>query len=235
MCGADHGAESEPDGRAIGGRVRIAIVCGGLIPKINSKRPVISENKGEIMPGLRVISGEAKGRKLRMVPGGGTRPINDRVKQALFNILGPDVEQSMFLDLFAGTGSVGIEALSRGAALAVFLDRDPRAIRTIEANLEHTGLSEKARVLRQDAFVYLARKNGQQFDYAYVAPPQFKEIWHKAILKMDRDAEVLNPDAWVVAQIHPNEYKELALDRLVEFDRRRYGSTELVFYELTGS
>jgi 16S rRNA (guanine(966)-N(2))-methyltransferase RsmD len=187
------------------------------------------------MPGLRVISGEAKGRKLRMVPGAGTRPINDRVKQALFNILGPDVEQSMFLDLFAGTGSVGIEALSRGATFAVFLDTDPRAIRTIEANLDHTGLSEKALVRRQDAFVYLAQKNGQTFDYAYVAPPQFKEIWHKAILKLDRDEGVLNPDAWAIAQIHPNEYQELALEHLVEFDRRRYGSTELIFYELTGS
>ncbi len=170
-----------------------------------------------------------------MVPGGGTRPINDRVKQALFNILGPDIEQSTFLDLFAGTGSVGIEALSRGANLAVFLDTDPRAIRTIKANLDHTGLSEKARVLRKDAFVYLAQTNRELFDYAYIAPPQFKEIWHKTILMLDRDAEALNPDAWVIAQIHPNEYRELALDRLVEFDRRRYGSTELVFYELTGS
>jgi 16S rRNA (guanine(966)-N(2))-methyltransferase RsmD len=187
------------------------------------------------MPGLRVISGEAKGRKLRMVPGGASRPISDRVKQALFNILGPDIEQSVFLDLFAGTGSVGIEALSRGASLAVFLDTDKRAIRTIEANLEHTCLSERARVLRQDAFGYLSQKSADKFDYVYVAPPQFKGIWEKAIMKLDRGSEVLNPDAWVIAQIHPNEYQELTLERLLGFDRRRYGSTELVFYELKGT
>jgi len=187
------------------------------------------------MPGLRVISGEAKGRKLRMVPGGATRPVSDRVKQALFNILGPDIDQSAFLDLFAGTGSVGIEALSRGASLAVFLDTNLRAIRTIEANLDHTGLKVRARVLRQDAFAYLSTTGGQRFDYVYVAPPQFKDIWFKAVQKLDHNPEALNPDAWVIAQIHPNEYRELALDRLEEFDRRRYGSTELVFYELSGS
>jgi hypothetical protein len=74
------------------------------------------------MSHLRVISGTAKGRKLRMVPGEGTRPVTDRVKQALFNIIGPDVEGSAFLDLYAGTGSVGIEALSRGAKRVVFVD-----------------------------------------------------------------------------------------------------------------
>jgi 16S rRNA (guanine(966)-N(2))-methyltransferase RsmD len=187
------------------------------------------------MPGLRVISGEAKGRKLRMVPGGATRPISDRVKQALFNIIGPDIEHSIFLDLFAGTGSVGIEALSRGASRAVFLDTDMRAIRTIDANLEHTGLAERARVMRQDAFEYLSLASAEKFDYIYVAPPQFKGIWDKAIMKLDLGPEVLNPDAWVIAQIHPKEHQELSLERLVGFDRRRYGSTELVFYELTGS
>ncbi len=183
------------------------------------------------MPGLRVIGGEAKGRKLRLVPGGAVRAVSDRVKGALFNILGPDVEESAFLDLFAGTGSVGIEALSRGAGRAVFLDTNPRAIRTIEANLQLTGLTKRAKVQRQDAFSYLSQKSSHQFDYVYVAPPQFKDLWHKTILKLDRDPHVLNPDAWVIAQIHPNEYLELDLTVLQEFDKRRYGSTMLVFYE----
>lgn len=187
------------------------------------------------MPGLRVIGGEVKGRKLRPVPGGATRPIGDRAKGALFNIIGPDVEQSEFLDLFAGTGSVGIEALSRGAAGAVFLDTNPRAIRTIEANLEVTGFAGRAKVQRQDAFTYLTQSSSQRFDYVYVAPPQFKDLWHRAVLKLENDPHVLNPDAWVIVQIHPNEYLELDLKALVEFDKRRYGSTMLVFYELTSS
>lgn len=187
------------------------------------------------MPGLRVIGGDAKGRRLRLVPGGATRPIGDRVKGALFNILGPDIEQSVFLDLFAGTGSVGIEALSRGAQRAVFLDSNPHAIRTIEANLAHTGYLERAKVYRQDAFAFLAQSTAHQFDYVYVAPPQFKDIWQRAIRKLAANPQILNPDAWVIAQIHPNEYLELDLKEFVEFDKRRHGSTMLVFYEFTAS
>ena len=187
------------------------------------------------MPGLRVIGGEAKGRKLRQVPGGSTRPVSDRVKEALFNILNPDIGGSAFMDLFAGTGSVGIEAISRGAALAAFLDTNPRAIRTIETNLEHTGFLERAAVMRRDAFVYLSQAPPQRFDYAYVAPPQYKDLWHKAVLQLDTDPDVLNPDAWVIAQIHPKEYLQLEMKHLVEFDKRRYGSTELIFYELAGT
>jgi 16S rRNA (guanine(966)-N(2))-methyltransferase RsmD len=185
------------------------------------------------LPGLRVIGGEARGRKLRQVPGGTTRPVGDRVKEALFNILGADVEQSAFLDLFAGTGGVGIEALSRGAERASFLDTNPRAIRTIEANLETTGYTARAKVLRQDAFSFLSQSSAAAFDYVYVAPPQYKEIWQKAVKRLDADPHVLNPDAWVIAQMHPNEYVALDLANLVEFDKRRYGSTMLVFYEFS--
>ena len=157
------------------------------------------------------------------------------MKGALFNILGPDIEQSEFLDLFAGTGSVGIEALSRGAARAVFLDTNSSAIRTIEANLELTRLAGRAKVQRQDAFSYLSHSSLQRFDYVYVAPPQFKDFWRRAVIKLDNHPHLLHPDAWVIAQIHPNEYSELDIQKFVEFDKRRYGSTMLVFYELTSS
>ena len=87
------------------------------------------------MTGLRVIGGTAKGRKLLMVPGSGTRPISDRAKESLFNLLGSAVESAEVLDLFAGTGGVGIEALSRGASRATFVESDRHAINTIQANL----------------------------------------------------------------------------------------------------
>ncbi|HEY71319.1 MAG TPA: 16S rRNA (guanine(966)-N(2))-methyltransferase RsmD [Anaerolineae bacterium] len=187
------------------------------------------------MAGIRIIGGEAQGRKLRLVPGSETRPVSDRVKEALFNILRADVQGCRFLDLFAGTGSVGIEALSRGAAHCVFLDTNRQAIRTIHANLELTGFEERAAVHRQDAFGYLSRSADQGFDLVYVAPPQHAGLWNKAVQQMDADPRVLNPDAWVIVQIHPNEYLDLSLERLEAFDRRRYGSTELVFYEFVGS
>ncbi len=183
------------------------------------------------MSHLRVISGSAKGRRLEMVPGEATRPVGDRVKEALFNILGPMVRGAAFLDLFAGTGSVAIEALSRGAEVAFLIDSSRRAIETIHKNLAITGLGGRAAVLQEDAFVYLRRGGNERFDFVYVAPPQYRELWIRAVSDLDRQPRILNPDAWVIAQIDPVEYEEYKLENLVEFDRREYGSTMLVFYE----
>lgn len=178
-----------------------------------------------------MIAGEAKGKRLDRVPGRGTRPITDRVKEALFNILGPVVVGASFLDLFAGTGSVGIEALSRGAAQCVLIDSSSKAINTIETNLDRTGTGDRATVLQVDAFDYLKTAPEWRFDIVYVAPPQYKGIWEKVIKRLDEDPRPLNPDAWVIVQIDPNEYKDLEWDHFVEFDQRTYGSTRLVFYE----
>jgi 16S rRNA (guanine966-N2)-methyltransferase len=181
---------------------------------------------------LRVIAGKARGRKLRSVPGDSTRPITDRVKESLFNILGPDIQSSHLLDLFAGTGSVGIEALSRGADFVRFLDIDRQAIATIKANLEVTGFSKQSEVLRLDAFALLERPADRRFDYTYIAPPQYKDIWKRALTSLDSHPDWLVENAWVIAQIHPREYEKLELERLAEFDQRKYGSTLLVFYEV---
>lgn len=185
------------------------------------------------MSGLRVISGKARGYKLRAVPGNSTRPITDRVKESLFNILGADVISATLLDLFAGTGSVGIEALSRGAHFVRFIDTNRQAVATTRANLKHTRLSEGAEVLRSDAFVYLEREPDQAFDYVYIAPPQYKDMWKKAMFSLSAHTGWLVEDAWVIVQIHPVEYGTLKLPNLKEFDQRKYGSTLLLFYELS--
>lgn len=179
----------------------------------------------------RVISGSAKGRRLKLVPGNTTRPIMDRVKEALFNILSGDVPDSHFLDLFAGTGAVGIEALSRGAEYVRFLDNDRTAIRTIEDNLAHTQLTEGAEVIQTDSLNYLQRRRAPSFDLVYVAPPQYQGMWKDTLLLLDGNPVHLNPDAIVVVQIDPREFEDLTLINLTEFDQRKYGKTMLVFYE----
>jgi 16S rRNA (guanine(966)-N(2))-methyltransferase RsmD len=183
------------------------------------------------MSSLRVIGGKARGRKLRPVPGDTTRPITDRTKVSLFNIIGGDIQGAAFLDLFAGTGSVGIEALSRGARFVRFLDLERAAVQTIKSNLEHTGFLDAAEVVRVDAFQHLERASHQAFDYVYIAPPQYKELWQRALLSLDAHPEWLSADAWVIVQIHPKEMITLPLQCLTEFDRRQYGSTLLVFYQ----
>src|SRR5512135_2956922 len=99
------------------------------------------------MPGLRIIGGKARGRKLRSVPGDTTRPVTDRVKEAFFNILGADIQGASFLDLFAGTGSIGIEAISRGADHVLFVDLNRLPVEIVKANLKSVGLEGNAEVL----------------------------------------------------------------------------------------
>ncbi|MCQ3932277.1 MAG: 16S rRNA (guanine(966)-N(2))-methyltransferase RsmD [Chloroflexi bacterium] len=179
----------------------------------------------------RVIAGIAKGRKLKMVPGEGTRPIMDRVKEALFSILGGNVPEASILDLFAGTGAVGIEALSRGASFARFIDRDKAAIRTVQENLETCRFTDKADVLHTDALLYLERENPTPFEIVYIAPPQYKEIWKEALQKLDAHPQHLAPDALVIVQIDPKEREDLPLQNLTLYDERRYASTLLMFFE----
>ena len=184
------------------------------------------------MSTLRVISGSARGRRLKTVTGDTTRPITDRVKESLFNILGPDVQGSVVLDLFAGTGAVGIEALSRGADFVRFVDRNRLPIKVVRENLQITGFADKAQVLQMDAFAVLKGAIDKKFDYVYVAPPQYKGMWKRALEMLDERPDWLVEDAWVIVQIHPIEFEPVTLKSLVEFDQRRHGRTLLIFYEL---
>ena len=179
----------------------------------------------------RVIAGRAKGHRLQLVPGDGTRPITDRAKEALFNIIGRDIYDAFFLDLFAGTGAVGIEALSRGATFALFTDLDRRAIRTIENNLKSTHLADEAEVYRMNAFTLLERPPDDKYEFIYVAPPQYKEIWSQALQALDANPAWLPEGTRVIVQIDPKEKTDLTLKHLIETDERRYGNTLLVFYE----
>ena len=181
------------------------------------------------MKRIRVISGVARGRKLHMVPGESTRPIQDRVKEALFNILGTDIYASTFLDMFAGTGSVGIEALSRGAEFVRFIDSNRRAIQTIKKNLELTSLGSNADVVQGNAFSLLSQPADRLFDIIFIAPPQYKELWVRSLSTLNENLGWLKDEGWIVVQIDPREYKENEFNHLEEFDRRRYGNTILLF------
>lgn len=180
---------------------------------------------------LRVIAGTARGRKLADVPGEGTRPITDRAKESLFNILAPALPGCAFFDVFAGTGAVGIEALSRGAAFARFNDKSRAAVHTIRDNLTHTGLEASAEVRQGDAFTLLSRRPDRAFDYVYIAPPQYKGMWREALETLDGQPDWLVEDGWAIVQIDPREHEAVELTHLEQFDERKYGNTLLVFYE----
>ncbi len=180
---------------------------------------------------MRVIAGAAKGRILQSVPGDATRPITDRVKSALFSILTSQerVEGRRFLDLFGGTGAVGIEALSRGAAEAVFCERDRAALRTLHRNLAATDLAARALVIPGDAFDFLARPDLAPFDVIYIAPPQYRELWLRALAVIDARSSLLCAGGRAIVQVFPKEWTEPDLSHLMLLDRRQYGSTALFF------
>ena len=180
---------------------------------------------------LRVIAGKAKGRKLKTVIGDTTRPVTDMVKEALFNILGNDVVDSKWWDVFGGTGAIGIEALSRDAASIRFTDINRLPVETIKENLANCGFSNQAEVRRGDAFALLKMAPDTQFEYIYIAPPQYKEMWSEALRILDGNSGWLDETGEIIVQIHPREYKEILLTNLHKYDERKYGSTLLLFYE----
>jgi 16S rRNA (guanine966-N2)-methyltransferase len=179
-----------------------------------------------------VIAGSARGLRLD-APGEGTRPLGDRVKQTLFAILEPDLPGARVLDLFAGSGAAGIEALSRGAVLATFVERDQAAVRTIAANLDRTHLSERGRVVRAEVLAWLRRPPTSEeggFALAFVDPPYAQPDLLVTALEML--APWLTVGARVVAKHFWRDRPPARLGLLASERERRFGETALTFYRL---
>ena len=178
---------------------------------------------------MRVVGGIAKGRNLKSVPGDSTRPILDRVKTALFDILRPEIQGKFVLDLFGGTGNVGIEAISQGAAHCTFLDIEKKAIDTINDNLSTTNLSKFSKVYKQDCFMFL-KTTKQPYDLIYIAPPQYKNIWVEVLQMISAHPNLVTDNGKLIVQIDPLEYEHVGVTNFEEYDSRIYGNTQLIFY-----
>jgi 16S rRNA (guanine(966)-N(2))-methyltransferase RsmD len=181
----------------------------------------------------RVIAGSARGRRLR-APGEGTRPFGDRVKQTLFAILEPDLPGANVLDLFAGSGAGGIEALSRGAAGATFVEHDAGAVRVIAENLAGARLADRGHVVRVDAIAYLAGRAATDgpFDLVLVDPPYAEAgLMEAALARIGApDRPLLTAGAWVVAKHFWKTPPPATVGLLASVRTRRFGETALTFY-----
>jgi len=175
---------------------------------------------------MRVIAGRWGGRRLQSPPGAATRPTSDRVREALFSVLGGRVEDARVLDLFAGSGALGLEALSRGADSVTFVDDAPAAIRAVKANL--AALEAAATVRQTDALRFLAAAsgNGAQYDLVFLDPP-YRHAERLARPLSEALPAVLAPGAVAVAE--SDRRAPLALD-LPLHDERRYGDTLIRIY-----
>ncbi len=149
---------------------------------------------------MRVIAGDAKRLKLIAPKGMDTRPTSDKVKETLFNILAPEVLDVSFLDLFAGSGSIGIEALSRGARSAAFIEKDKNAAACIRTNLETTHLSDRAVVYPYDVLTFLHNlKSNEKYDIVFMDPPYDHDL-EKSVLSILSGCDILSDDALIICE-----------------------------------
>lgn len=175
---------------------------------------------------MRVIAGDMKGRKLKAVPGILTRPTTDKVKEAVFQVIGPFFQGGMCLDLFAGSGSLGIEAISRGMEKTVFVDQHPKAIHTIHQNLQLFDIEKKADVFRTDAYRALqaSAKRDLQFDLILMDPP-YGEINYDVYLHAIEELDLLNDHGMIYCEHDAAEFLPDNLDDVSIMKQANFGGT----------
>lgn len=184
---------------------------------------------------MRVIAGSAKRLQLKTLDGMDTRPTTDRIKETLFNMIAPYIGGCRFLDLFSGSGGIGIEALSRGADLAVFVENNPKAMACIKENLRFTHLEDRAVTMSQDALSALRRLEGQPaFDYIFMDPP-YNYLYEKQVLEYLTDSVLVNEETVIIIEAS----KETDFSYLEEYGytlikTKEYKTNKHVFVERTG-
>ncbi len=184
---------------------------------------------------MRIITGSAKGRQLKMPGGGKTRPAMDKVKGSTFNIIAAMVDEARFLDLFAGSGNLGIEALSRGGSYAAFVDASRECTRTIRENLEITNLADRGEVFTMDCLKFLQTMHLPVFDIVFIDPPYLKGLL-EPLLKYIPACDMFTPDTLFIIERQKKDL--LGLENMPAYrllDERTFGDTVITFFRLTGN
>ena len=182
---------------------------------------------------MRVITGSARGRHLKELTGMETRPTTDRVKEGMFSVLQFSLEGRRVLDLFAGTGQLGIEALSRGAGAAVFVDRRADAVRLIRENLKLTELTDRAQVIAGDSMEYLTTLRSR-FDLIFLDPPYEAGLLEPALARIAR-FDILNPHGIIVAEAPAGRKLPALAAPYGVYRIYRYGKIGLTVYRRAGN
>lgn len=177
---------------------------------------------------MRVITGSARGRKLQAPEGFVTRPTSDRVKEAIFSIVQFELEGRRVLDLFAGSGQMGIEALSRGAVTATFVERNPEAVKIIKANLAHTRLEDRGMACAMDVTNYLKRCRNR-FDVIFIDPP-YRENLLETTVKQLSEIDILSEGGIIVCERPSDMTLNAAYGAFTKTKDYRYGKTGVTVY-----
>ena len=177
---------------------------------------------------MRIISGACRGRKLVQIQGQDIRPTSDRVREALFNILGPGIRDKRVLDMFAGTGALGLEALSRGARSAVFLDTAQSSCDVIKRNVELCRMSDHARIIRHDIINAALPVFPQPFDLIFMDPP-YNKGYPEQVIGKPGFFDLLAPDAIVIVEQSAKESFNYPVNSLDKYLEKKYSRTALRF------
>src|SRR5690606_3616070 len=182
---------------------------------------------------MRVITGEYGGRRLKAVPGENTRPTTDKIKESLFNMIGPYFDGGNCLDLFAGSGGLAIEAVSRGMDKAVLIDKAPAAIKVIQENIAVTKEEEKFKVIRGDAAKVINNLKSEQqvFDLVFLDPPYAKQQIVSQIEAL-LDNNMLSPEALIVCEVDKKVDLPETIKQAQVYKSAEYGITKIMIYEL---
>jgi 16S rRNA (guanine966-N2)-methyltransferase len=181
---------------------------------------------------MRVIAGSARGRRLKAPRGWDVRPTADRVKEAVFDLIRGDWEERTVLDLFAGSGALGIEALSRGAGEAVFVEADRRCLSILWQNVEYCGFSDRTRVIRSDVLRFLgSRRSTWAFSIIFADPPYERGLACRCFSGVDSGGWLASQGRMIVEHSHREALPERGA-LLALFDKRRYGDTSISVYGL---
>lgn len=176
---------------------------------------------------MRIISGTAKGRRLQTLPGNDVRPTTDKVKEGIFSAIQFDIEGRRFLDLFAGSGQMGLEALSRGAESAVFVDSANESIKVLKENVNATGFSEVSKILRADALTFLATTD-ETFDIAFLDPPYAGGLLEKALNEV---CKKMSEYGIIICEHPPEVGLPDEVNDFSVFKRYRYGKINVTTYK----
>jgi 16S rRNA (guanine966-N2)-methyltransferase len=185
---------------------------------------------------MRVIAGKFKSRRLDAPEGVETRPTSDRLRETLFNVVAPRVEESVWLDLFAGTGAVGIEALSRGARMVYFVESSPKAVRVIRRNLSSLNVEDGFEIIEREASIALRMLDSQAVscDFCFLDPPYRKMGDYEQVLGFLSQSRIIRPDSTVIAEHDKHFDPGEQFGALRRTRKLRQGDAVLSFYQLAG-
>lgn len=182
---------------------------------------------------MRIITGKAKGRVIKAPEGINTRPTSDRVKESIFNILSNRFTDAIVLDLFAGTGNLGLESISRGAKCCTFIEKDKNTYKILNENINLLNFKENSHTHNQEAFSFLELSKGKKlkYDIIFLDPPYGKGLVEEAIKKIN-SLELLSEDGVIISEYDENDMVPESIENIVNYRTEKYGRTKVSFWSM---